>query len=146
MTIKEFVEKDYELNDPNLATIDVDFDPPNGPYVDESTDIFQVGLIMGMMYRMSDDTANDEVYYAQDESDLEEVPGDNVCKEGFLDHSHHPGFYGYSTDLRSLVLKCLYEDMEHRWSARRLLNHIKMVTDSINQYGVMPQAKPLFDD
>jgi serine/threonine protein kinase len=58
MTINEYVNEDYDLSDDKMPTIDYQFDPPNGSIPDESTDIFQIGLVLTMMYCIDNETAN----------------------------------------------------------------------------------------
>ncbi|KAI4958137.1 hypothetical protein J4E86_003733 [Alternaria arbusti] len=113
ITNSEMEAYNYTLRD--LPLVADQYRPPEGAQATEATDMYQVGLVMSLMYCMTDS------------------PSSNIAETGNLTQDYLAGYKGYSSELRMFIEMCLDVDDEQRphtnffllriQSARRFLSN-----------------------
>jgi serine/threonine protein kinase len=98
----------------SLPAISGDYEPPEGALPTEAADMYQIGLVISLMYCMTN------------------RPYEGIFTAGFLYQTRHPGFAEYTSELRTYLEMCLDSNasqrpkskffLPRRQSARRLLS------------------------
>jgi len=114
----------YTLRD--LPLVADQYRPPEGAQATEATDMYQVGLVMSLMYCMTDS------------------PLSNTDETGNLTQDYLAGYKGYSSELRMFIEMCLDVDDEQRPQANFFLLRIQSARRFLSNAGKFGAQVDLF--
>ncbi|KAL1795511.1 hypothetical protein ACET3X_005735 [Alternaria dauci] len=98
--------------------------PPEGAQPTEATDMYQIGLIISLMYCKTN------------------RPRPDVSDPGFLYQNRHPGFTEYTSELRTYLEMCLDVDDSQRPESRSFLSRIQSARRLLNRTGRLGTVEP----
>ncbi|KAG9195705.1 NIMA-related kinase 2 [Alternaria panax] len=91
----------------DLPLVSGKYIPPEDAQPTEATDMYQVGLVLSLMYCMTDD------------------PSEDISDVGYLYQNHLPGYTGYTSELRMYLEMCLDLDERQRPKSNTFLLRIQ---------------------
>ena len=124
ITDSEMEAHNYTLRD--LPLVADQYRPPEGAQATEATDMYQVGLVMSLMYCMTDS------------------PLSNTDETGNLTQDYLAGYKGYSSELRMFIEMCLDVDDEQRPQANFFLLRIQSARRFLSNAGKFGAQVDLF--
>jgi hypothetical protein len=100
--------------------------PPEEAQPTEATDMYQVGLVISLMYCMMD------------------RPSKDVSDTGYLYQDHRPGYKGYTEELRMFLEMCLDVDDDERPDSNAFLSRIQSAKRMLSKSGKFEGQVELF--
>ncbi|KAI4948394.1 hypothetical protein J4E91_005816 [Alternaria rosae] len=124
ITNSEMEAHNYTLRD--LPLVADSYRPPEGAQATEATDMYQVGLVISLMYCMMDSPLRD------------------LAEAGNLTRDYLEGYHGYSPELRMYIEICLDVDEDQRPDANFFLLRIQSARHSLLSTGRFDGQVELF--
>jgi serine/threonine protein kinase len=124
ITDSEMARRKYHVRD--LPPISANYTPPEEAHPTEAADMYQVGLVISLMYCMTP------------------CPSKDVFDTGNLCQDHLPGFKGYTGELRMYIENCLDDDPTARPKSTQFLERIKSARRTLSQSGKIGGSVDLF--
>lgn len=101
----------------SLPAISGDYEPPEGALPTEAADMYQIGLVISLMYCMTN------------------RPYKDIFAAGFLYQTRHPGFAEYTSELRTYLEMCLDSDASQRHKSKSFLSRIQSARRLLSKTG-----------
>ncbi|CAG5154209.1 uncharacterized protein ALTATR162_LOCUS3512 [Alternaria atra] len=124
ITDSEMAVHNYSVRE--LPLISADYMPPEEAQPTEATDMYQVGLVISLMYCMMD------------------RPSKDVSDTGYLYQDHRPGYKGYTEELRMFLEMCLDVDDDERPDSNAFLSRIQSAKRMLSKSGKFEGQVELF--
>jgi hypothetical protein len=102
------------------------YTPPEGAQATEATDMYQVGLVISLMYCMMDS------------------PSDDVAEAVSLTRDHLKGYKGCSPELRMYIEMCLDDDEDQRPDSNFFVLRIQSARRFLSNVGKLGEQVELF--
>jgi serine/threonine protein kinase len=124
ITDSEMAAQNYSVRD--LPAVSGLYRPPEGAQATEATDMYQVGLVISLMYCMMDS------------------PSDDVAEAVSLTRDHLKGYKGCSPELRMYIEMCLDDDEDQRPDSNFFVLRIQSARRFLSNVGKLGEQVELF--
>jgi serine/threonine protein kinase len=124
ITDSEMAAHNYNVRD--LPVVSADYRPPEEAHATEATDMYQIGLVISLMYCMM------------------HRPSNHVTDAGYLNRDYLEGSIGYTSELRMYLEMCLDVDDDERPDSRSFLLRIQSARRLLSNAGKFGEQVELF--